>query len=256
MKAAYIYGANVDVKGYGPYLDMAVDMLRSFAGHATCDTVFCCWDGLDASTERRLRSAWSGELVLNDLSEFGFPPGLHYTDYRVLALQRVPLEDGDELLRLECDTLFAGDPFDCFDWEFDIGFAQRAYWRGFNPTNMGFAAIRGGPLGRGFVNEWANEVLTPTLPMMLALLEAGRKLELPWTREETYPWAVLKHTTGNCRFAVLPCEFNWFPFDDLEMNAPKSRKVFRDKYLNPGNVRMFHFKGPDKSTMKELAGLR
>jgi len=243
----------VPVKGYGGYLDMACDMLRSLRKHSSAEKLFCCWDGLNSGVLEAVEDAWQGPLVANDLKDFGFEPGRHYSDYRMWAFDRLSLEDGAEVLRLECDLLFCGDPFDCFEYDFDVGFVQRAFWHGQRATNMGLVACRWSPITRAFLHDWRDEIRNPRLPSFVQIDNLSAKDGWGWTREEMYPWAVLRHTMGNFCPALLPSEFNWFPREARKEGEANMPDAFRQKWASPGACRAFHFKGIDKSVMAELA---
>ena len=253
MRIAYIHGADIPIKHFGGgFIEMMNTMLASFAAHSDVDRVICALDPSPVELKHRIKVKWPTTFI----EPLRWKEGLHYPDIRIPTMCKALntfAKEGDEILSLEADLLFTGDPYDVFEFGFHIGIPQRSQWVACAPVNIGFFAMRWDNLTRQFMRFWDEQVREPSHELVLRYHRLGSAAGR--TVEENVPNAILSGlSTG--QLTVLPSEYNWYP-SEMDLQTPDVSAVqFREKFNNPGRCRVLHFKGDNKQVMAELGGHR
>lgn len=255
MRIIYIHGADIPVNGFeGGFIEMMNTMLASLARHSHVDKVICTLDPSPDKFLNRIKCPWPAEYI----QPSAWKEGLSYQEVRiptmVSALHRFACE-GDEILSLEADLLFTGDPFDMFEWDFHIGLPQRSKWLAFAPVNVGCFGMRWTEMTRQFMGFWGGQVrfVDSQIVRRYHQLMLTENADAHRTVEEDVPNAILVSLSTE-QLTILPSEYNWFPNETVLQYVDVAAEQFRERFRNPRRCCVLHFKGNNKVVMAELGG--
>lgn len=124
---------------------------------------------------------------------------------------------GDQVLLLDTDMVFRGNPFEVFDLPFDMCYTTRPFKNTLSPVNGGFNGWRVSPRTHGLWTWMVNQAEHPDWPHYLQvrqkLLRVDRQAELDWWSHQDLLCAMHKAPALPflCNFRDVGSNYNWCP---------------------------------------------
>jgi hypothetical protein len=207
-------------------VDLAVQSLHRVSPSAE---ILVFGVGLSISQKKKLEEA--GALI-RDLQLSTEDWLNHWFFFKPKSYSWVIHQPGDQVLLLDVDMLFFGDPWGCFG-DFDVGFCLRNRDRKYGPFNGGLVALTASQAVNSFMDLWCSQIINPTwkeISEWKSRTKNRSELTARWSnqyfqfaamdRRETLPWQL--------KIQALSPIWNWLAvksygksFQELEFYRPK-----------------------------------